>query len=144
YLEASRLPDGQLARFYELKTNKPLYFTRDYKLTYRDDDVPTHYTFKLTTGRLKRAAEEYEQLKDASLESLRKPPRPHKPGPPSRETVSRAQRAVEALDQRGRWLEKGRLKTHEPTSPDMRVLRMATFIENVRALSDYLAATREQ
>ncbi len=28
YLHRSRLPDGRLARFYELKTNKPLYLTR--------------------------------------------------------------------------------------------------------------------
>ena len=41
------LPNGQFARFYELKTNKPLYFTKDYKLTYDDGDVPTHYSFKI-------------------------------------------------------------------------------------------------
>ena len=34
YLQGSKLPDGQLARFYELRTNKPLYFTRSYQLTY--------------------------------------------------------------------------------------------------------------
>src|SRR5262249_44358331 len=45
YLKASRLPDGRLARFYELKTNRPLFFTRDYKLTYDGGDVPTHYGF---------------------------------------------------------------------------------------------------
>jgi hypothetical protein len=37
--------DGRVARFYELKTNRPLYFTRDYQLTYNDRDVPTHYAF---------------------------------------------------------------------------------------------------
>ncbi|MDH3583836.1 MAG: pectate lyase, partial [Phycisphaerae bacterium] len=31
YLQRSKLADGRLARFYELKTNRPLYFTRDYK-----------------------------------------------------------------------------------------------------------------
>ena len=47
YLSTSRLPDGRLARFYELKTNKPLYFTRyDYELTYSDANMPTHYAFK--------------------------------------------------------------------------------------------------
>jgi len=45
YLEASALPDGKLARFYELKTNRPLYMTRDYQLTYSSDDMPTHYAF---------------------------------------------------------------------------------------------------
>ncbi|HOT52181.1 MAG TPA: pectate lyase, partial [Candidatus Hydrogenedentes bacterium] len=45
YLKRSRLPDGKLARFYELRTNKPIYFTKAYKLTYSDDDLPTHYAF---------------------------------------------------------------------------------------------------
>ncbi len=38
---------GKWARFYELGTNKPLYFTRGtYLLTYDDSDMPTHYAFK--------------------------------------------------------------------------------------------------
>ena len=41
YLKKSRLPDGRIARFYELKTNRPLYFTRDYQLTY-DERPGTH------------------------------------------------------------------------------------------------------
>ena len=45
YLRASQLPDGRLARFYELQTNKPLYFTKQYELTYSADDMPTHYAF---------------------------------------------------------------------------------------------------
>src|SRR5262249_3035565 len=40
YLEKSRLPNKKLARFYELKTNRPLYFTRDYELTYDGSRVP--------------------------------------------------------------------------------------------------------
>ena len=44
----SELPDGQYARFYELKTNKPLYFVKDtYELVYDDSNLPTHYGFKL-------------------------------------------------------------------------------------------------
>ncbi len=33
YLERSLLPSGKLARFYELQSNRPLYFTRAYELT---------------------------------------------------------------------------------------------------------------
>ncbi|MGL5095369.1 MAG: pectate lyase, partial [Planctomycetia bacterium] len=36
YLRRSKLSDGRLARFYELKSNKPLYMTSDYVLTYDD------------------------------------------------------------------------------------------------------------
>jgi hypothetical protein len=48
WLERSKLPDGQYARFQELHTNKPLYFVKDtYELTYDDSNLPTHYGFKL-------------------------------------------------------------------------------------------------
>jgi PelA/Pel-15E family pectate lyase len=48
WYEKSRLPDGMYARFYELQTNKPLYFVKDtYELTYSDANMPTHYGFKL-------------------------------------------------------------------------------------------------
>ena len=47
WLKRSILANGQIARFYELETNKPLYFTKDeYLLTYDDSNVPTHYGFK--------------------------------------------------------------------------------------------------
>lgn len=48
WYERSALPDGQYARFYELQTNKPLYFVKDtYVLTYDDSNLPTHYGFKM-------------------------------------------------------------------------------------------------
>ncbi|TDU81601.1 PelA/Pel-15E family pectate lyase [Prosthecobacter fusiformis] len=48
WYERSVLPDGKHARFYELKTNKPLYFVKDtYELVYDDSNLPTHYGFKL-------------------------------------------------------------------------------------------------
>jgi len=48
WYERSALPDGQYARFYELQTNKPLYFVKDtYELTYDDSNLPTHYGFKM-------------------------------------------------------------------------------------------------
>ncbi|OYT68700.1 MAG: hypothetical protein CFK52_14510, partial [Chloracidobacterium sp. CP2_5A] len=46
WLKRSHLPDGRLARYYELRSNRPLYMTPDYKLTYSDRDVPDHYGWK--------------------------------------------------------------------------------------------------
>ncbi len=46
YLEKSRLPDGRHARFYELKTNTPLYFDLKYHMTYDDSEMPMYYAFK--------------------------------------------------------------------------------------------------
>src|SRR5690606_17762252 len=49
WLERSTLPDGQLARYYELETNRPLYMQRRgdvYSLTYDDSNLPDHYGWK--------------------------------------------------------------------------------------------------
>ena len=72
YLRRSRLPDGRLARFYELRSNQPLYFTKDYTLTHDDADLPTHYSFKVA-DRTEAIAREYEAVKQLSAEELRKP-----------------------------------------------------------------------
>lgn len=51
WLERSLLPDGQLARYYELRTNRPLYMQRDgkrYFRTYDDSRLPAHYGWKST------------------------------------------------------------------------------------------------
>lgn len=57
YYRKSALPDGQLTRFWELQTNRPLDFTKDDELTYSDADVPIHYAFKVSSKleHLKRA-----------------------------------------------------------------------------------------
>ena len=49
YLKRSLLPEGKLSRYYELKTNKPLYMARSgkkYELTYDDSKLPAHYGWK--------------------------------------------------------------------------------------------------
>jgi len=67
WLERVRLADGQWARFYELETDRPLYTTRDYRLTYADDDLPTHYGFKGTFD-LPRALDRYRRIADQGRE----------------------------------------------------------------------------
>jgi hypothetical protein len=46
WLDRSRLADGQWARFYELETNRPLYMTGEYELTYEPHDLPRRYAFQ--------------------------------------------------------------------------------------------------
>jgi hypothetical protein len=138
YLEASRLPDGQLARFYELKTNKPLYFTRDYKLTYSDADMPTHYSFKINSDTLARIRREYDKLRALSPEKLAQPAK-RKASPANAETIARATAALAALDDRGRWIEQGQLKTVPGPGGDEAIIRSDTFIANAKALCDFLA-----
>jgi hypothetical protein len=137
YFRRSRLPNGQLARFYELRTNRPLYFTKDYRLTYDDGDMPTHYSFKVA-DRTDGVAREYEQLTKLNQTEPKKPtkPAPQKTGPA---LVAEVKEIIAAQDARGRWVEGGGLKYHRPKDETARIITCATFIRNVRTLSRYLA-----
>lgn len=140
YLERSELPNGQLARFYELKTNRPLYFTKNYELTYDDSDMPTHYGFKVGSG-VDRLRRDYEQAKGQPRDTspLWKTTR-GKPGN-SNSLRNEVRRLVDSMDTRGAWLEMGRLKA-AGTEDSQSIITTKTFIRNIRTLSRYLAATR--
>ncbi|GAB6185386.1 pectate lyase [Thermopirellula anaerolimosa] len=138
YLRRSALPDGSLARFYELKTNRPLFFASDYRLTYSDADTPTHYAFKVG-NQLSSIERQYEQ-------AIRNGPRPtigKRAAPPrwSASLAEEARRVIEELDDRGAWLEKGRLTTAPSDAAGERILTCRTFIRNLGVLARYLAAT---
>ena len=141
YYRQSILPEGGLARFYELKTNRPLYFTRDYQLTYDDGDMPTHYAFK-TGNWVESIARQYEQLAKATPEQL-KPSRVSRRPKLSKSLEEKARLAIDALDDRGAWVEGGGLKYHGADDDTRRVVDCRTFINNLRALSTYLAAVKE-
>lgn len=91
--------DGRLARFYELQTNRPLYMTRDYELTYSDDDVPTHYGF-IVKSSLDRVEKELAEVQTLPLEKLWKSSK-IKPPKPSTKFAKDAARVIAAMDSRG-------------------------------------------
>lgn len=134
WLESVKLNDGRLARFYELKTNKPLYFTKKYELTYDDTDVPTHYAFKVG-NKLDRIRARYEKvlkLDDARrLKELENKHRPRNRKSPAEIQVAEI---ISKLDDRGAWLEPGRLKKQDPGM----IIRSETFCKNARLLADYI------
>lgn len=146
YLKSSLLPDGRLARFNELKTNKPLYFTKDYQLTYSDSDMPTHYGFKVSS-KLDSLSKEYDRLKNLSAEQLvqlRQPKPKKKNSGPSDEQTSRAKEAIAGLDARGRWQEQGKLRFSDNADKEQPILTTTTFVKNVESLSRFLAAARTE
>ena len=142
YFRTCLLPDGRLARFYELQSNRPLYFTTNYELTYRDDDLPTHYSFKVTS-QLDRISRELQRALDD-------PPRPpadavkqfSAEAPKPKLTAQLEQAAAEAiasLDERGAWVEPGRLRTY-PQADVREIISSSTFIKNVNTLAQFIAA----
>lgn len=138
YLKRSRLPDGRLARFYELQTNRPLYFTKNYQLTYDDGDTPSHYAFKIPS-QLDEIERSYRRLLDAPSGEPGAAKRKHS----ARSLAGAAKRAIAALDAQGRWVEDGPLRYHGENDSTRRVIDCRTFIGHVKALCDYLAAARE-
>ena len=141
YFRRSRLADGRLARFYELKTNKPLYFTRQYELSYSDDDMPTHYAFKVASG-IDAIEREYQRLVALDRSELGR----GASKVPRKATSSEADRVeavIAAMDDQGRWVEEGRLRYHGDDDPARRVIDCRTFIRNLGLLSSYLATVPE-
>lgn len=131
YLRRSQFPDGRIARFFELQTNRPLYFTKDYRLTYSSDDMPTHYGF-IQNSRVDRIAAEYERLRQSGPPSGAEPTRSTPKLTPR--LVQRAREVIDAMDDRGAWVERA-----DNGSP---IIESATFSKNVRVLAEYVAATR--
>ena len=140
YLERSKIDKNQLARFYELNTNRPLYFTKAYALTYDDGDLPTHYGFKVGND-LARLRAQYEKFATGEAPKPRRTT-PGKSDPPSPALEAEARSVLAALDDSGRWLTDGALKSQETPGASGQIITTETFIKHVDVLSRYLGAVR--
>lgn len=140
YYRSSLLPEGKLARFYELKTNRPLFFTREYELTYSDADMPTHYAFKVSS-KLDSIEREYQRLKTLPAGELRPTPVITRPLKISKSLQRSAEKVAAALDDRNAWTERGSMKH---TSSPLEIIDMRTFARNLETLAAYAGATPSQ
>ncbi|MCX7886623.1 MAG: pectate lyase [Verrucomicrobiae bacterium] len=132
YLKRSLLPDGQLARFYELRTNNPLYMNKHYQLTYDESEAPRHYGWK-HPARLDQIQRAYE----AALRN-----EPVSTPPPSAEEV---RKIINSLDAEGRWVSTyagERLVGQPEFRPGFQYISSAVFAKNVETLCEFLTATK--
>jgi len=141
YLRKSQLPDGRLARFYELRTNRPLYFTKQYELTYSDEDMPTHYTF-VTKSWLDSIEAEYHLL----LRTAPSNPNLQMQGGVETQRLSPALVAqvrtiIDSMDERGAWVERGQLRWHK-IEPKSGIIDCRTFVNNIRTLCQFLTSDK--
>lgn len=135
YLKRSVLPEGAVvARFYELHTNKPLYFTKQYELTYDDSDLPTHYGFKVGAGGFDYYQEQYEKLV-ASGPPERKPAKKSGAGKLTAEVAAAAEQVAGQLDERGAWVEEGTLDHWGENDSTRQIIASKTFIKNLQTLA---------
>lgn len=133
WLKRVRLPNGQLARFHELQTNRPIYFVRNtYEPTYDDSRVPSHYSFQGSC--------QVEQLEaDYNLLAAGRP-RPVKQR--SLKTLTKdATKILAELDSSGRWVtdEDGKpVVSTEKADPSRLLLESRVFSRNLTRLAEYL------
>ena len=137
YLKKSLLPDGRLARFYELKTNKPLYMDRQYRLTNDDSDLPGHYGW----------------TQPARLDEIEADYRITRTGQPvpgrvrsAKDVEADVRRILRELDDDGRWvsIDNGERLVGQPGfKPGFRYLSSERFSRNLETLAEYVASTRK-
>lgn len=132
YLKRSELSGNRLARFYELHTNKPLYFTKKYELTYDDSDLPTHYGF-VVGSKAETLQAAYDKLR-AQGPPAKQAATAERPKA-SAKLASAAAEVAGRLDDRGAWVEDGSFDD-EPT----KVITSRTFVKNLAALARYAGA----
>ncbi len=144
YLRRSALPDGRLARFYELRTNRPIYFTRDaegrHQPTYEQERLATNYAF-VVDSRLDAIEAEYQHIRQSMTSDENDGYTARTPPPASLE--ERVAAVIKGMDVRGAWVEKGRLRHHniEPTSG---IIDSRTFIDNVGTLCAFLRVEHDR
>ena len=138
YLKRSLLADGRLARYYELKTNKPLYMRRPsrstYVLTYDDADLPAHYGWKWE-ARIDQLERQYTALKNTGQVLATA----------DRDLQAQVRPILQALDDQGRWLSgyDGQRLAGQPKFPlHSQYISSAVFSQNITALCDYLKASK--
>lgn len=138
YLQESLLSDGRLARYYELKTNRPLYMNRngrDYFLTHDDTRLPDHYGWKIDS-RLDEIQGKYQAVKEG-IAPL--------PVPEGADLETQVRRIIAELDSQGRWLtvSQGEQLIGDTKFPaGTPYLSSEVFCRHLETLSGYLAAVR--
>jgi PelA/Pel-15E family pectate lyase len=136
YFRASLLPDGRVARFYELKTNRPLYMDGEYRLTYDDSAAPSHYGWKVA-ARFDAIEREYEDARNG-VPLVKAPERV-----PSEAEVKAI---LDGLDGAGRWVSTsaGERLVGQPRLGDaFRYISSEVFALRLITLSRHVAAQRK-
>lgn len=131
WFKRSQLPNGRWARFYELKTNRPLYVNSRYELVYEPKDLREDYAFEGEFG-IPRLFKTFERLRREGREKLlaerNRKPSPEELSQRARELEPKVRQIIASMDARGRWVEDGYINTR-------------TFIRNVETLATYIAAS---
>jgi hypothetical protein len=111
-------------------------------LTYSDADLPTHYGFQVPShlDKLQKRYDEISQWTPQQVQAERE----KQPGVGKASSLEkRVREIIAAQDDRGAWVEAGRLQHHGKGDDTTRVISSATFIKNMDTLGRYLAAVKK-
>ncbi len=132
WFERSKLPDGTYARFYELQTNKPLFFVKDtYVLTYDDSNMPTHYSFKVSQqSNLDLFKKQLAKGREELQLNFTGPQMPKEWASRAKGAASKAKKAADSLDSEGRWIKNDEIDGAE-------------FVKGMNAMATYVEALKK-
>ena len=145
WVKRSMLPDGRMARFYELRTNTPLYFVRDtYELTYSDADMPTHYAFKVDGSRYARTEAYLKRVQSGEREAIMAERLARWSGKITESDRAEIAEMISALDGQGRWVEDGSMRPTQRGQERIsaRVINCRTFNRNLRQMARFVALSK--
>jgi PelA/Pel-15E family pectate lyase len=136
YFKKCLLPDGKVARYYELETNRPLYMDAEYRLTYDDSTAPSHYGWKQIAR--------FEEIKKAyqDAQSGAAPARARS----AKELEEDVRRIIRDLDEEGRWVTTyagERLVGQPKFGSSFRYISSDVFSRNIEILCEYVASSRK-
>lgn len=133
FKRSSWIRDGKpvMARFYELRTNRPLYITKGtriygsrskghisketglphhgYEVTYSDESTINHYSLVTSAEPLETIRAERERILKADPATLRRPDKLGTLTPPSSasQLAEKARDVISSMDDRGAWVQDG-------------------------------------
>lgn len=138
WLQRSELSDGKLARYYELKTNRPLYMNRkgkEYSLTYSDKNLPDHYGWK-TKSRVARLRKMHNELVANDSFELKKKSVPK---------IESVDQLISKLDADSLWItiySAKKLVGQPKFKTGERYISSQLFAKNVETICDFLEAQK--
>lgn len=133
YFNKCLLPDGTIARYYELRTNRPLYMDARYHLTYDDSAAPDHYGWK-QAARLEEIENAFQAAQRGTVLTRTRP---------AQESREEVRRIVQELDAEGRWITTyadERLVGQPEFERGFRYISSGVFSRNVETLSEYIGS----
>lgn len=144
WFERSAISSNRWARYYELRTNKPIFGDRDGKIHYRLEEISEErqrgYSWSGEYG-VRGMMAYYTNILNRGRDALLKA-KQKQPLSPSQKTArasameSKVRSILAAQDEQGRWIVKGPLKQGNVQFGDR--VETALFIKNMEALAEYL------